>query len=512
MHEYENHNPDVLSCLASLSNDEVFTPPFIANQMLDLLPTELWSNPNVKFLDPCCKSGVFLREIVKRLIVGLEPIFPDLQERVNHICKNQVFGIAITELTALLSRRSLYCSKHASGEYSIYSGDFKEQGNINFESMKHVWSGSNCIYCGANKASFDRPDDLESHAYKFIHVSNPAELFGMKFDVIIGNPPYQLETGGSGRQAKPIYNLFVEQAKKMNPQHLVMIIPSRWFAGGMGLDKFRDQMLSDNHIKKIVDYTNAKDCFPSSSVSGGVCYFHWDRNYDGFCDVVNIRNGVTTESNRPLNEFSTLIRYNEAVDIVRKVVSLREQSLSSIISSISPFAIVTKVRGASNRSPDNSITLHSSAGISFIPLKEVLKGHEYLKKFKVMISQTSAEHAGEPRKDGKFGVISGSMKVIGPDEVCTHSYLVAGPSDDEKYCTNLCEYLKTKFVRFLVLQSLTSIHLTKDTFSFVPVQDFTKQWKDEDLFSKYNLNADQIDFIDNMIKSFGKDEDACDEQ
>lgn len=507
MSEYSNHNPDVLSCLASLSNDEVFTPPQIVNQILDQLPSELWSNPNVTFLDPCCKSGVFLREIAKRLNNGLVSKIPDLQERINHICEKQLFGIAITELTALLSRRSLYCSKFANGEYSICTGDFSEQGNVIFEPMKHIWrKNGNCQFCGANRDNYNRPDDLESHAYQFIHIDDPRELFKMKFDVIIGNPPYQLETGGSGRQAKPIYNLFVDQAKSLNPNYLVMIIPSRWFAGGMGLDKFRDSMLSDGKIKKIVDYSNGKDVFPNNSV-GGVCYFIWDRQYNGPCNFVNVRNDITSESIRKLDEYPVLIRYNQAIDIVRKISVFNEPKISSVVSSISPFGIPTMVRGELNESERNNIALHSSKGVGYISLNDVQKGHNLLNKWKLMISQTSAEHAGEPRKDGKFGIISGSMKVLGPNEVCTHSYLTLGPYDNKLIVENLECYLKTKFSRFLILQALSSIHLKSDTFMFLPIQDFTKKWSDEELYKKYSLTLDEIEFIESMIKSFdGEDE------
>lgn len=322
MNEYENHNPDVLSCLASLSNDEVFTPPNIANKMLDLLPKDIWSDPTIKFLDPCSKSGVFLREIAKRLIVGLEDIYPDIQKRVNHICKEQLYGIAITELTSLLSRRSLYCSKHANGEYSICTGDFKEEGQIIFEPTRHIWVGKKCQFCGANRDNYDRPDDLEAHAYLFIHVLKPEEIFDMKFDVIVGNPPYQLSDGGNGMSAKPIYHLFVEQAMKLNPRYITMIIPARWYAGGKGLDTFRQKMLNDDRIRVLVDFENSQDVFQGVDIAGGICYFLWDRDNKGECSVTSHFGDQLETSSRSLNEFETFIRHGKAVKIVNKVLSV----------------------------------------------------------------------------------------------------------------------------------------------------------------------------------------------
>lgn len=271
------YNPDVLSCLANLSNDEVFTPPDIANQMLDLLPQELFSDPNTKFLDPACKSGVFLREIAKRLITGLEPIIPDLQERIDHIFKNQLYGIAITELTSLLSRRGVYCSKYPNSKYSVTQFPDAE-GNIRYKRMAHKWKNGRCVYCGASQQEYDRDLSLETHAYELIHTNNPEEIFNMKFDVIIGNPPYQLQTAGSvDSQAVPIYNKFIERAIKLNPKYLSMIVPARWLNGGFGLDKFRTTMLESKQISKMHIFMDSTECFPGVDISGGICYFLWKK-------------------------------------------------------------------------------------------------------------------------------------------------------------------------------------------------------------------------------------------
>ena len=370
MSEITNYNPDVLTCLANLSNDEVFTSPQLANKILDLLPTNIWQSKTVTFLDPGTKSGVFLREITRRLNKGLEEEIPDLQERINHILNDQVFGMSITELTGLLSRRSLYCSKAANGKYSLSTNLTNPDGNIRSNPGSHSWANGKCTFCGASKAEYDRGESLEAHAYEFIHTKKPEKIFNMKFDVIIGNPPYQLSTGGSGAQAKPMYHLFIQQAMKLNPRFLAMIVPSRWFAGGMGLDAFRESMLHDKRISHMVDFTNAKDCFAGISLSGGVNYFLWQREYSGPCEFTSVHDNQSNTKTRFLDEFPVLVRHNEAVDIIHKVRTKNEPSMTSIVSSINPFGFGTASRGESAKFK-NSITLNHSKGVGYIATSEI---------------------------------------------------------------------------------------------------------------------------------------------
>lgn len=500
-----NYNPDVLTCLANLSSDEVFTPPNLANQILDLMPKELWCDKNSRFLDPACKSGVFLREIAKRLNTGLEKEIPDKQKRINHIFKNELFGIAITELTAMLSRRSVYCSKKANGRYSVCENFDDLQGNICFKRIEHSWENGRCIFCGASRSEYDRGGELETHAYRFIHTQKPEEIFKMKFDVIVGNPPYQLDTGGSGRQAKPIYHLFVQQAMNLKPRFLTMIIPSRWFAGGMGLDDFREHMLHDKHISHLIDFTNAKDCFQGISISGGVNYFLWERDYNGPCKFTSIHDNRSNTLERYLDEFPVLVRHNEAVSVIHKVLSKREELISSIVSSINPFGFPTSARGK-QVAGRGMLKLHSSKGIGYVSKSEVTQGIELINKYKIMVSQTISEHAGEPNKDGTFKLLS-TVTILPPGEICTFSYITVGALDSKAEALNLKAYLETRFARFLVLQAVSSIHLSREKFIFLPLQDFTKSWSDEKLYKKYNLTKEEIAFIESMVRPMEIDDE-----
>jgi len=489
-----NYNPDVLSCLANLSSDEVFTPPKLANEILDLLPKKIWKDKNATFLDPVCKSGVFLREIAKRLLEGLKDDIPDIQKRIDHIYKNQLFGIGITELTSLLSRRSLYCSKTANGKYSV-SGSFNnDQGNIFFEKTDHDWKNSRCSFCGASQSEYQREEGLETHAYQFIHNKLNDKIKNMKFDVIIGNPPYQLNTGSTSAQAVPLYHKFIQQAKKLNPRYLTMIIPSRWYSGGMGLDEFRTEMLNDNRIRKLVDYPNASDCFSGIELRGGVCYFVWDRDNSGECEYTSISNGFVNTIVRNLSEYPTFIRWNQALQIVKKIKNKKENSLSEIISTVSPFGLPTSLRGKT-RAPKDSLTLHSSGGIGYITKSEIKTGTDLINKHKVLLSRPISGNLEVP----PFKVIA-LLKVLKPKEVCTHTYLIAGGYDNATMAQNLKSYLETKFVRFLLVQSISGMDISRDKFVFVPMQNFSESWTDEKLYKKYKLAKEEIEFIESMIR------------
>lgn len=499
--ENSSYNPDVLNCIANLSNDEVFTPPELANNVLDLLPQELFRSPQTTFLDPFTKSGVFLREIVKRLDRGLESVIPDRQARIDHILHNQVFGIACTELTSLLSRRSVYCSKSADGKYSVTR--FKTpSGNILYSNINHTWEGGKCKYCGASQAVYDRGSESEQYAYMFIHTDNPGKFFNnMKFDVIIGNPPYQLNDGGSGKgiSALPLYNKFVEQSKKLSPRYLVMIIPSRWYAGGRGLNDFRDTMLNDNHIRTMVDYPKSRDCFPGVDIAGGVCYFLWDREYKGDCDFLSVVKNEVSERKRKLNEFDIFIRDNVGVDIVHKVLARTKKFYSALVYSSTPFGLRSFYRGKKQSFP-NSVVLHSSEGVSFIDKKEITRNSKIIDTYKVYIGKINPDRGGvNNASDGMMNVTT-KVNIIGPNEIITETYLLLNIFDIKQEAINCASYFKTRFVRYLLSVALTSMNIAKENFKFVPIQDFSHPWTDEMLYKKYGLTPDEIAFIESMIR------------
>lgn len=492
-----NYNPDVLSCLANLSNDEVFTPPELVNQILDILPKELFESPSSTFLDPVCKTGVYLREIAKRLNKGLESQIPDLQKRLNHIFTKQLYGISITELTSLLARRSVYCSKYANSQWSICTEFITPTGNIRFMRSPHFWRDDKCFFCGATKSVYDRGNTLETHAYEFIHTTKPEELFGVKFDVIIGNPPYQLSTGGSGVQATPLYHMFVTQAKKMKPRYLSMIIPSRWFSGGFGLDAFREEMLHDDRIRQIHDFPEASDCFGTGvQIKGGVCYFLWDREQKGDCTVTTHRGKqIGKPETRPLLEegYDFFIRYNEAISILHKVWRYHEENMDTIVSSQKPFGLATNFEGSKSKR-EGDIVVYGNKGIEHYPQKSINKNRELINCHKVLIPRAGSGSDSFPHQ------ILGKPFIPCSPSVCTETYIVIGPFSSRLECENAITYIQTRFFRFLVMLIKPTQDALRKVYSLVPIQDFTKCWTDEDLYMKYSLVNDEIAFIESMIR------------
>ena len=493
-----NYNPDVLSCLANLSSDEVFTPPNIANQMLDLLPDELWSDKNAKFLDPATKSGVFLREIAKRLMIGLEKDIPDLQSRVDHIMTKQLFGIGITEMTSLLARRSLYCSKAADSEFSICQEFDDEAGNIFFERIEHEWKNGKCIHCGASEINYSRDCDLETHAYQFIHDTPPERIKNMKFDVIIGNPPYQLSDGGYGTSAGPLYHRFVLEAIKLKPRFLTMIIPARWYSGGKGLDEFRDTMLSDARISEIHDFPEASDCFPGVQIKGGVCFFLWDRSHVGKC-LVSTHSGdeLISSLKRPLLEegCDTFIRYNEAIPILQKIKKFGLPSLKNQISASKPFGLRTNFQGEPEKF-NGAVKLYQNGGVGFVPQNVIISNDDIIDKYKVFIPPLGSGSDAFPHP------VLGRPFLGEPGSACTETYLVAGVFDQPESANNLITYLQTNFLRFLVLLNKPAQHATRKVYEFVPELDFNQEWSDEKLYEKFNINSKEQAFISSLVREW----------
>jgi len=521
-----NYNPDVLSCLANLSSDEVFTPPKLANEILDLLPKEIWKDKNATFLDPVSKSGVFLREIAKRLLEGLQDEIPNIQKRIDHIYTKQIFGIGITEMTSLLSRRSVYCSKEANGKYSI-SESFKDnKGNIFFDNTAHDWKNGRCSYCGANQSEYEREDGLESHAYQFIHNNLPDKIKNMKFDVIIGNPPYQLSVGntaGNSSKARAIYHEFITQAIKLSPRYLSMIIPSRWMTRSTeGVsDEWIDDMLSDKRIKILHDFLDAKSCFPGVGIEGGVCYFLWERDYTGKCSYMLHKNDnnnsvMVNEDFLDARGVGIVIRDIQALSIIDKIERVEKKyikddskNFSGVVSPKDFFTNKTHLTSSwqgykSKEDSEHTIKYYLNKSIhkknyGWVKLSDIPKNQESAKLHKVYIP---AARGGSGNEENQ---VLGYPFYGEPNSVCSQTYLVIGYNSKlhnytKKQCENIITYISTKFFRYLVSLKKKTQNGPRSVYQFVPMQDFSESWTDEKLYKKYKLTKEEIEFIESMIR------------
>lgn len=491
------HIPDILDCLAQLSNDEVPTPPKLARAMLDILPDDVWGKADYVWLDPFCKSGIFLREAAGRLLEGLSDQIPDFEQRRDHIYRNMLWGTSITEMTGMISRRSLYYSRDAAGPASVVPFD-GEEGNLPFIRVRHTYPKKKdgtvtggCTVCGA-PFDLERGEARENYAYSFIHGAYPTEeLKDMKFDVIVGNPPYQIDSDGNTR-TKPVYHLFVQQAIAMKPRYAVMITPSRWFAGGLGLDEFRQQMLTGGRIDRLVDYVDPTDCFPGVDIQAGVSFFRWDREHTGPTRISAAnRDGIEDAVSRPLDEFDIFVRDNHAVPIIRKVRALEESTLDKRVSKRVPFGLQSNFKSAKS----GHITVigrnrtSQTAGSA-----DITSNATWLDKHKVLMPVGYGERGHGPY------LVLGKPFIAGPGTACTDTYVVAGVFETEGEAENYRQYLGLRLPRFLVLQRKISQHLTNDRFAFVPDLPMDRSWSDADLYERYGLSDDEIAYVESRIR------------
>jgi len=496
------NQPDILEVIANLSNDEVFTPPKVANAVLDLLPPEVWTDPSLRWLDPGCKTGVFPREITKRLMVGLADAIPDEDKRLHHILTEMVFAIAITELTGMMSRRTLYCSKDAASEYSAVrlSG---QSGNIWHERTEHAFDErGRCAECGGAKQQLEAPG-RDNYAYGFIHGDGRSKIqkeLGMKFDVIVGNPPYQMEDGGNAASAQPLYDVFVSEAIALNPKYVSMIIPSRWMQGGKGLDAFREKMLTDKRLRYLRDFSQMKTLFPGVDFEGGVCYFLWNRDTPGPCMSEYVQGDVVIGPvERQLDEFDTFVRDPRALPVLMKVLKQKESSLMDLVSARNPFGLATNFtgyrRGEKQKGDLKAFTTDSGKRMEkYVDADRVTKGLDRIKHWKVFVPMAYGERGAIPAR------VIGPTIVAGSWSVCTDTYLCISPLKDAGEAKSLDSYIGTRFFRFLVSLRKISQHATRSTYQWVPQQTWDRTWTDVELYKKYGITADEQAYIEAMIK------------
>lgn len=471
--------------------------------MLDVLPDEVWGKTNYLWLDPFCKSGIFLREIAARLLEGLSDQIPNFEERRIHIYRDMLWGTSITEMTGMISRRSLYYSRNAGGPTSVVQFENPE-GNVPFIRADHAFAETadgaepgSCRHCRA-PFTLERGVDRENYAYSFIHGAYPTEeMKDMKFDVIVGNPPYQIAAEGTTR-TMPTYQYFVERAVDLEPKYIVMITPSRWFTGGLGLDEFRGRMIADRRLSAIVDNPKLFDCFPGVEIKGGVSYFLWDRDHDGDCEFSTRVDGrITSTVTRDLrNGTGVVLRDNQAAEIVGRVRGQSSRSMAELVQPRLAFGerFRTNFRGSVESGDSDSIPIVFNGGHGYVAANEIERSRDLIGKWKVLIPKAGDGHGREE------SFVLGEPIALAPGSICTETYFVTGAFDSRTEAKNYAYYLATKFVRFLVLQRKATQDIRPEVFNFVPMLDMARAWTDADLYDFFSLTETERAYIERTIK------------
>lgn len=497
------HVPDILDVIAALSSDAIPTPPLLARALLDILPDEVWTNPDYKWLDPATKSGSILREAARRLMDGLAGWEPDPAKRAEHIMRNMLYGCGITAVHGEMTRRSVYVSRDATSPHAVV-GFERPEGNLPFVTAEHDFptnksgaASGPCRVCGA-PVSLERGDTRENYAYAFIHSAYPTqEMQDMKFDVIVGNPPYQLGTEGFGASASPIYHRFVEHALSLEPKYVAMIIPSRWFSGGKGLDEFRARMISDRRLRAVVDNPKLFDCFPGVEIKGGVNYFLWDRDHDGDCDFsTRIDGTIVSTLTRDLRAGDgVLVRDNRAMSIIQKATTGASERVESACGVRKPFGlnIFSNFPDAAPEPFEGSIPLIFASHVGYVRPDQLERNHQWVDRWKVLIPKAGDGHGRE------VSYVLGEPIAVAPGSACTQTYIIAGMFDTREETENYAYYLATKFARFLVLQRKTTQDVIAERFRFVPLLDMTRRWTDPDLYEHFGLTEDEASYIEATI-------------
>lgn len=508
----------MLDAIAQIDNEKVITTSSTVRKIVDLVSPEIWRNPNARILDPMTKGGEYLKECALRLWDGLKGTIPDKNERRRMILHECLYGMATEEICAQISRRTVYCAEDATNHRCIERFERRE-GNIIFQQCKHTYDKiGKCTACGCRKNK-----ENDQYAYPFLHMDPPFRIERnekMEFDLIIGNPPYQLMDGGHGPSASPLYHKFWQRAVDINPREIVMVIPARWYTGGRGLDDFREAMLRDKHIEELHDFLDSGECFPDNKIAGGVCFIKWKRNHQGDCLITQHHQSreYPEQKRRPLDSgFGIFIRKEMDVNMARKIVEriteTGEGTLDQVVSAARPFGLRTYYKGKKKgkyallcRNSISNWNNPNSSTRRYVDLKDITSGKGLIDKWKIAISAASG--AGKQYdKTGRRSILS-VVETLKPEEICTETYLTIGPYKNKKETELMKKYLDTKFVRYLIGVKTHTQHFKQATFSLVPNIGHKKEWTDEMLYNRYDLSEAERKEIEQSIKPRAQQNDS----